>query len=110
MTRHACLWNGGPVHSDSEPQAWLRDRPAKVVVAGKLSQDLTLSNMVFQGTVWGPLLWNVFYEDAATPVRKAGFTEAVYADDLNAFKEVSVRVCNEEALELARIPIKLSSI
>ena len=82
--------------------SWLRDRPAKVVVGGKHSQDLTLSNMVFQGTVWGPLLWNLFYEDAATPVREAGFEEAVYADDLNAFKEVPVRVDNSEALERAK--------
>ena len=37
-------------------QSWLRERPAKVVVGGKFSEEMRLSNMVFQGTVWGPML------------------------------------------------------
>ena len=34
--------------------SWLRERPAVVVVGGKHSGELTLKNMVSQGTVWGP--------------------------------------------------------
>ena len=82
--------------------SWLRERPAKVAVNGKFSDEMALRNMVFQGTVWGPTLWNVFYEDAAKPVRKSGFTEVVYADDLNAYKEVERTVRNTEALKGAK--------
>ena len=81
--------------------SWLRERPAKVAVGGEYSKEMTLRNMVFQGTVWGPMLWNLFYEDAAKPVRDKGFTEVVYADDLNAYKEVAADVPNTKALEEA---------
>ena len=37
-------------------QSWLRDRQAFVVVAGDCSAGSVLSNMVYQGTVWGPTL------------------------------------------------------
>ena len=37
-------------------KSWLRNRRAKVVVGGESSEDFILSNMVFQGTVWGPTL------------------------------------------------------
>ena len=83
--------------------SWLRERPARIAVNGKFSNELVLSNMVFQGTVWGPDFWNVFYEDAAQPVQENGFTEIVYADDLNAFKEVLEEMANEDALEEARL-------
>ena len=43
--------------------------------------------MVFQGTVLGPPFWNVFYGDAELAVASAGFTECVFADDLNCWKE-----------------------
>ena len=65
--------------------SWLRERPAHVVVGGKRSAALELKNMVFQGTVWGPTFCNLFYADAEKPVKEAGFTEVVFADDLNAF-------------------------
>ena len=44
--------------------SWLEDRLAQVVVNGTASSDMTLRNMVFQGTVTGPILWNLFFEDA----------------------------------------------
>ena len=77
--------------------SWLRARPAKVVVGGKFSEEMQLNNMVFQGTVWGPMLWSLFYEDAARPVQEAGFTEVVYVDDLNAFREYAMATENGEA-------------
>ena len=43
--------------------------------------------MVFQGTVWGPCLWNAFFGDSVWAVRFEGFGVIVFADDLNAFKE-----------------------
>ena len=66
--------------------SWLRKRSAKVVVEGKCSKDMSLEDMVFQGTVLGPVLWNAFFADAKLPIRFAGFKEIVYADDLNAWK------------------------
>ena len=44
---------------------------------------MLLRNMVFQGTVLGPTLWNLFYEDARRAIQEAGFVEIVNADDLN---------------------------
>ena len=36
--------------------------------------------MVFQGTVLGPSLWNVMYEDTRIPMNQQRYTEVVYAD------------------------------
>ena len=44
---------------------------------------MTLEDMVFQGTVLGPL-WNAFFEDARIPINACGFNEVVYADHLTA--------------------------
>ena len=44
-------------------RSWLRQRRARVIVEGEESVSMTFENMVFQGTVWGPPLWNVFYAD-----------------------------------------------
>ena len=41
-------------------QSWPRPCAAHVVVDGATSDAMTLEDMVFQGTVWGPPLWNVF--------------------------------------------------
>ncbi len=78
--------------------SWLRSRVANVVVDGKQSQDMTLANMVFQGTVWGPSLWNIFFGDARDAITEGGYTEAVYADDLNAFKEYDLETSTEEIM------------
>ena len=43
--------------------------------------------MVFQGTVLGPVLWNVFYEDARRAMEEWFFEEIMYADGLNACRE-----------------------
>ena len=66
--------------------SWLETRTAQVVVEGVRSSKAELANQVFQGTVWGPPLWNVFFEDAREPVNKAGFLDAFFADDLNCYK------------------------
>ena len=66
--------------------SWLGDRSAVVVVDGAKSSPSILANSVYQGTVLGPQLWNCFFEDARLAVNKEGFTETVFADDLNSFK------------------------
>ena len=66
--------------------SWVQARIAYVIVHGQKSNPIILMDMVFQGTVLGPILWNVFYADARRPVVKKHFTETIFADDLNCFK------------------------
>ena len=65
--------------------SWLEARLAKVVVSGSASIYMTLHDIVFQGTVTGPILWNLFFEDARHAINEYFFKEVVFADDLNAF-------------------------
>ena len=51
--------------------AWLQDREARVVVGGQQSDPMTLRDIIYQGTIWGPWLWNIFYEDARLAVQVA---------------------------------------
>ena len=39
-------------------------------------------------------MWNTLYGDAAVAVNLLGFLEAIYADDLNCFKDYGLRVAN----------------
>ena len=57
-----------------------------VIVDGQCSRPYTLSNSVFQGTVLGPPLWNVFYEDSQEAAHCNDFSARIFADDLNCFK------------------------
>ena len=66
--------------------SWLRERFMSVVVDGEESELQRLIDMVFQGTVWGPTLWNVFFADAREAIANAHFEEVVFADDLNAWR------------------------
>ena len=63
--------------------SWLEDRESMVVVGGEKSGITELTNSVFQGTVLGPPLWNMFYADAALATQLLRFVEAVFADDYN---------------------------
>ena len=68
-------------------ESWLRERQARVVVSGKCSDPMSLHEMVFQGTVLGPSLWNTFFCDSGDYFADKGYVQAVYADGLNAFRE-----------------------
>ena len=70
--------------------SWLADRSSKVVLGGHHSAAEVLANSVYQGTVLGPPLWNVFYSDSKAPVRKCGYTETAFADDLNCWKAFGI--------------------
>ena len=63
--------------------SWLEDRVSQVVVAEARSAAEQLTDSVFQGTMLGPVPWNIFYEDARRAANVLGFTESVFADDLN---------------------------
>ena len=53
-------------------------------------------NMVFQGTVIGPILWNNFFSIIAFAVPCGGEESRLIADDLNVFKKFALSVPNEE--------------
>eukprot|EP00969_Alexandrium_andersonii_P303127 13399189-Alexandrium_andersonii.AAC.1 len=38
--------------------SWLARRSARVVVQGSFSETIEMCDMVYQGTTWGPPLWN----------------------------------------------------
>ena len=65
--------------------SWLDKSEAVVIVGGAKASAFTLDNMIYQGTVWGPWLWNIFYEDARQALHKHDYCEIVFADDLNSF-------------------------
>ena len=59
--------------------------------------------MIFQGTVLGPPLWNLFFEDARIPIQKSSFKEIVFADDLNAYKRIKRAVRNTTGFKYGRM-------
>ena len=73
--------NGVPEDIHAVLRSLLSARKARVAVGWKFSGDIVIRDMVYQGTVLGPPLWNVFYEDAAIAIRVHGFCEVVFADD-----------------------------
>ena len=87
---------------------WLVGRFGEVIVQGAHSETFPLRDMTFQGTVWGPPLWNVFFADASLAMRRCGFKEVIYADDLNAFRDFLNNVTNEFILvQLQRCQLQL---
>ena len=54
--------------------------------------------MVYQGTVWGPSLWNVFFADVREPAEATGCSERKFADDLNMFKKFARTTANEDIM------------
>ena len=79
-------------------ESWLRRRSGYVLVEGATSEEMVLEDMVFQGTVLGPQLWNIFFADAAESIQMTGHTEVVYADDLNAYKFYAASTENDDIL------------
>ena len=83
-------------------EAWLAERKALVVCGGKQGNPIQLKNMIYQGTVWGPWLWNLFYEDARLAILVHDFLEVVFADDLNAFRAFPMATANAHLQEATR--------
>ena len=54
-----------------------------------------MTNMIFQGTVLGPILWNLFFADSQDAISSSHFSSIVYADDLNAFKSFSKDISDD---------------
>ena len=75
---------------------YLAPRSARVAVDGEVSDIFILQNMVFQGTVFGPSLWNIFFADVHEPAQRNGATEGRFADDLSISKEFFRNTSNED--------------
>ncbi len=80
-------------------RSWLRGRRGFVIVNGKQSTPMELRNMVFQGTVWGPCLWNIFFSDCICALTVGGFEAIIYADDCNAFRRYAKQCPNETVFD-----------
>ena len=63
---------------------YLAPRFAVVIVQGHHSHTFTIKDEVFQGTVMGPGLWNIFFEPVDKPIRECNFKPAKFADDMTA--------------------------
>eukprot|EP00969_Alexandrium_andersonii_P291743 12894214-Alexandrium_andersonii.AAC.1 len=61
-----------------------------------------MSDMVYQGTVLRPSLWDLFFGDARRAIDNAGFAETIYADGLNAYRILEPECSDNEAFELIR--------
>ena len=55
-------------------------------------------NIYVYRCMYGPPLWNVHYQDARIAVHNCGYTETVYADDFNAFKEFEHHESDDEIM------------
>ena len=75
--------------------AYLEPRQGQVIVEGTASDPFAISNTVFQGTVLGPPLWNLFFADVIVPAESTGGAGKMFADDLNVFQEFDLAISNE---------------
>jgi len=66
-----------------------------VLVGGSKSEYYKIFNQVFQGTVLGPILWDIFFEDVDVPIRNSGYKEVTFADDLNSYRRFESTVSNK---------------
>ena len=80
-------------------RSWLKQRQGFVIVNGEKSAPMRLADMVFQGTVWRPTLWNVYFGDCVCAISCCGFEAVIYADDCNAFRAFSRQISNDEVIE-----------
>ena len=78
--------------------SYLAPRSAKVIVNGADSAEFVLENMIFQGTVLGPNLWNIFFADVHEPAESTGCKERKFADDLTTFKSFERSTSNDDIL------------
>ena len=68
-------------------ESWLQPRSGKVCMEASLFEAVALENQVFQGTVLGPALWNVFFADVVSAAISCGCEGRAFADDFNCFRK-----------------------
>ena len=70
-------------------------REAVVVVEGARSEPFIIADMVFQGNVLGPMLWNVCFADISTFIASIGYDEERFADDVRISSLSFINVKNQ---------------
>ncbi len=75
--------------------SYLAPRNAVVIVQGSESRPFKIQDQVFQGTVLGSPLWNVFFRSVDEPITKRTFQKVKFADDLTAFKNFAGSTKND---------------
>ena len=75
--------------------SYLSFREGYVAVEGALSECMTLIDMVFQGTVIGPSLWNAFFGDISKSVPESGQNLQLFADDLKVDTRFPIEMSND---------------
>ena len=76
-------------------ESYLQARKSNVIVDGEHSKIFRLVDSIFQGTVLGPKLWNVFFQDISV-APPPEYKESKFADDLNCFKGFPGSTENED--------------
>ena len=79
--------------------SWLDERSANICINGAQSNEFPMCNLVFQDTVLGPWLWNLFFSDAQSMVRLFDFESIIFADDLNTLRYFPNHVHDKPVLE-----------
>ena len=64
--------------------SFLTGRKQKVIINGQMSELLLTLYGVPQGSVLGPVLFNIYVSSLPSFIQKQGFTSSMYADDTNA--------------------------
>ena len=78
--------------------SFLDRRFGHVCVQGQKSEQIWFENQVFQGTVLGPPLWNIFFADIISAMSRPKSGKA-FADDLNVFHEFDRRAAEIDIME-----------
>jgi len=76
--------------------SFLKPRRAVVVCDGAFSRSFQIKDMLFQGTVLGPPLWNTFFGPVQDVTSVDSFEPAVFGDDLNVFKGYPTGTLSED--------------
>ena len=70
-----------------------------MTVESCVSKSIVLMDMVFQGTVLGPTLWNAFFSDIADFVTDSRQQAQIFADDLNVVADYPAELSEPIVLE-----------
>ena len=79
--------------------SYLQPREGRVTLGSATSDVVQLSDMCFQGTCFGPALWNCFFGGIAGELRDATHEPFLFADDLTVLSEYPIAT-DAETLEL----------
>ena len=69
-----------------------------MAVEGANTEFVDMENQVYQGTVLGPSLWNVYFAPVGDKIKQNTFGYNLFADDLTSHATVSNNIDNEDCL------------